>query len=50
MINLKQLNVYIPLTMILQVDISYVTVFIPTYGGITPYKAQKALEVSATFL
>ena len=36
--------------MILQVDISYATVFIPIYGGITPYKAGKALEVFVTFL
>ena len=35
--------------MILPVDISYITVFIRIYGGITPYKAQKALDVSATF-
>ena len=29
--------------------ISYNTVFIPIYGGITPYKARKSLEVSACF-
>ena len=32
--------------MILSVIISYVSVFIPIFGGITPYKPQKALEVS----
>ena len=45
----KILTLFRMVMMIMQEDIPYNTVFMPIYGGITPYKARKFLEVSACF-